>query len=114
MPSSEDYLHWTQDQLSQAEGVSWKKMMGEYLLYCHGKLIGGLYDNRLLVKPAPGVLAMIPDAPMEAPYPGAKPMVLVEDMENREFLAALCAVLYAEVPEGKKKRKQGGINDAEQ
>ena len=103
MPSTEEYLHWTEDQLSLAEGISWKKMMGEYLLYCRGKLIGGVYDNRLLVKPTPGAQAMMPDAPMETPYPGAKPMLLVEEMENREFLAALCAVLWAETPEGKKK-----------
>ena len=103
MPSTEEYLHWTEDQLSLAEGISWKKMMGEYLLYCRGKLIGGVYDNRLLLKPTPGARAMMPDAPMEMPYPGAKPMLLVEEMENREFLAAMCAVLWEETPEGKKK-----------
>ena len=103
MPSSRDYLDYVLEQLSEAEGIEWKQMMGEYLLYMQGKLIGGIYDNRLLVKPTKGAQAMMPDAPYELPYEGAKPMLLVEDMENREFLSALCRILYDELPAAKKK-----------
>ena len=104
MPSSREYLDFVLEQLSTVEGVAWKQMMGEYLLYLHGKLIGGVYDNRLLVKPTKGAQALMPNAPHELPYEGAKPMLLVEDMENRELLSALCRVLYDELPAAKKKQ----------
>ncbi len=104
MPSSSDYLDFVLEQLSEIEGIAWKRMMGEYLLYVHGKLIGGVYDNRLLVKPTKGAMTLLPDAPQELPYEGAKPMLLVEDMENRELLSALCRVLYDELPAAKKKQ----------
>ncbi len=103
MPSSREYLGFVLDQLSETDGVTWKQMMGEYLLYVHGKLIGGVYDDRLLVKPVKGALKLMPDAPYELPYEGAKPMLLVEEMENKEFLSALCRVLYEELPAAKKK-----------
>ena len=103
MPSSREYLDFILEQLSEIEGVAWKQMMGEYLLYVRGKLIGGVYDNRLLVKPTKGSQALMPGAPMELPYESAKPMLLVEDMENRELLSALCRVLYDELPAPKKK-----------
>ena len=103
MPTSKEYLDFVLEQLSQAEGITWKKMMGEYLLYMNGKLIGGIYDHRLLVKPTKGAKAMMPDAPLELPYEGAKPMLLVEQMEDPAFLAALCGVLYEELPAAKKK-----------
>ena len=105
MPSSLDYLQFVLDQLSAVEGVTVRQMMGEYLLYVHGKLVGGVYDNRLLVKPTASARSLMPDAPEETPYPGAKPMLLVEDMENRDLLSALCRVLYDELPETKKKSK---------
>ena len=105
MPSSREYLDFVLEQLSVAEGVAWKQMMGEYLLYLNGRLIGGVYDNRLLVKPTKGAQALMPDAAYELPYPGAKPMLLVEDMENRDLLSVLCRVLYDELPETKKKSK---------
>ncbi len=103
MPSGRDYLDFVLEQLSEIEGITWKRMMGEYLLYVQGKLIGGIYDNRLLVKPTKGAQALLADAPYELPYEGAKPMLMVEDMENRQLLSALCRVLYDELPTGKKK-----------
>ena len=104
MPSSREYLDFILEQFSEIEGVAWKQMMGEYLLYVRGKLIGGVYDNRLLVKPTKGAQALMPDAPLELPYEGAKPMLLVEDMENQKLLSALCRVLYDELPAAKKKQ----------
>ena len=81
-----------------------RPMMGEYLLYCGGRLFGGVYDDRLLLKPCPAALAMMPDAPREIPYEGAKEMLLVERLEDREFLARLIPAVCAEVPAPKKKR----------
>ena len=84
MASSADYLSFIMDQLSDAD-VSSRAMMGEYIIYCKGKVIGGIYDDRFLVKPTETALAMMPDAPMQLPYEGAKPMILVDDVENRQF-----------------------------
>ena len=102
MATSQDYLAFVLDQLSAVEGVTHRKMMGEYLLYVHGKLVGGVYDNRLLVKPTASARALMPDAPQELPYPGAKPMLLVEDMENPAFLADLFRALALDLPTPKK------------
>lgn len=102
MATSADYLAFVMGQLSQAEGVTHRKMMGEYLLYVHGKLVGGVYDNRLLVKPTAGARALMPDAPEESPYSGAKPLLLVEDMDNRALLADLFRALYHDLPTPKK------------
>ena len=104
MPSTREYLDFVLEQLAGIEGIDWKRMMGEYLLYVRGKLIGGIYDNRLLVKPTKGAQSLLSGAPYELPYEGAKPMLLVEDMENRELLSALCRVLYDELPAAKTKR----------
>ena len=92
MASSKSYLDLVVDTIA-LPGLTSRKMMGEYLLYLDGVLFGGIYDDRLLLKPLPAFRAMLPDAPMETPYPGAKPMLLVEDVENgkklREILAAI-------------------------
>ena len=106
MPSSLDYLQFVLDQLSAVEGVTVRQMMGEYLLYVHGKLVGGVYDNRLLVKPTASARSLMPDAPEETPYPGAKPMLLVEDMENRAFLSDLFRALHHDLPAPKEKQKK--------
>ena len=106
MPSSPDYLQFVLDQLSDVEGVTTRQMMGEYLLYVHGKLAGGVYDNRLLVKPTASARTLMPDAPEETPYPGAKPMLLVENMENRAFLSALFRALYHDLPAPKEKQRK--------
>ena len=104
MPSSKGYLEFIQDQLSGLEGVSWKAMKGEYILYHEGKVVGGIYDDRLLVKPTVSATAMLPDAPSELPYEGAKPMLLVEDAEDRELLQRLVESVGADLPAPKKKR----------
>ncbi len=104
MPSSREYLTFVLDQLSGLKDVSHRAMMGEYLLYVRGRVVGGIYDDRLLVKPTPAALSLMPDAPRELPYPGAKEMLLVEDVDNGEFLRELFLAMGNE-PETKNRRK---------
>ena len=92
MASSKSYLDLVVDTIA-LPGLSSRKMMGEYLLYLDGELFGGIYDDRLLLKPLPAFRALLPDAPMETPYPGAKPMLLVEDVENGEKLREILAAI---------------------
>ncbi|MBR4727043.1 MAG: TfoX/Sxy family protein [Clostridia bacterium] len=105
MPASKDYLAYILDQLSDLPGVESRAMMGEYLLYYQGKLIGGLYDNRFLIKPVPPALALLPDAPLEPPYPGAKPMALVEETDDRALLQTLVRAVADALPAPKKRGK---------
>ena len=102
MASTKGYLNYVLEQLSEAEGIRSRAMMGEYILYCRGKVFGGVYDDRLLVKPTPAAVALLPDAPREQPYPGAKEMLLVEDIENRKLLKTLLEAMWPELPAGKK------------
>ena len=104
MASSKDYLEYILDQLSGLDDISYRAMMGEYIIYYRGKIVGGIYDDRFLVKPTKSAVAMMPDADMELPYEGAKEMLLVDDVENREFLRALLEAMYEELPAPKKKR----------
>ena len=104
MPSSKSYLDFSSGQLSGMEGISWHAMMGEYILYYKGRIVGGIYDDRLLVKPTKSALALMPAAARELPYEGAKDMLLVEDVEDRDFLASLLDAVYAELPEPKKRK----------
>ena len=96
MASSKAYLDFVLEQLSGVEGVAHRAMMGEYILYVHGKVVGGIYDDRLLVKPTKAALARLPDAPREQPYPGAKEMLLVEEVDDRAFLTKLFSALAEE------------------
>ena len=104
MASTQEYRDYILDQLTGLEGISCRAMMGEYLLYCQGKLVGGIYDNRLLVKPTASAVRLLPDAPRELPYEGAKEMLLVRDSENRELLTELIQALYEGLPAPKPKR----------
>lgn len=104
MASSKEYLTFILEQLSGLEGVSYRAMMGEYVLYFRDKIIGGLYDDRLLVKPVPSALSLMPSAKYELPYEGAKEMLLVDDVDNREFLCNLFLSMYDELPAPKKKK----------
>ena len=103
MASSKEYLDYVMDQLSGLQEVTYKPMMGEYIIYYRGKIIGGIYDDRFLVKPVKAALEMMPDAEMEIPYEGAKQMILVDDVENRSFLTELLENMYDELPAPKKK-----------
>ena len=106
MASSKDYLEYVLEQLSEADDVTSRSMMSEYILYFRGKVIGGIYDNRFLVKPVQAARNMMPDAPEELPYDGAKPMLMVENIEDREFLKELFEVMYDELPAPKPKKKK--------
>ena len=104
MASSKEYLEFILEQLSELDDVTYRAMMGEYILYYRGKIIGGIYDDRLLVKPVKSAVDLIPDATFELPYEGAKEMLLVDDVDNRDFLAKLFNAMYDELPLPKKKR----------
>ena len=105
MASSKDYLEYILDQLSGLDDISYRAMMGEYIIYYRGKIVGGIYDDRFLVKPVKSAVAMMPDADLELPYEGAKEMLLVDDVENREFLRELLEAMYAELPAPKKRKR---------
>ena len=102
MASSKDYLDFVLDQLSPLYPISYRAMMGEYILYYRGKIVGGIYDDRLLVKATDAAKKWMPEAPLETPYEGAKPMLLVEQIDDREFLKELFDATVNELPAPKK------------
>ena len=104
MASSKDYLAFVLDQLSLLHPISYRAMMGEYILYYQGKIVGGIYDDRFLVKQTKASKRMMPDAPLELPYDGAKEMLLVDNVDDREFLRGLVEAVYGELPEPKRRR----------
>ena len=104
MASSKAYRDFILEQLSGLEGISCRAMMGEYILYYRGKVFGGIYDDRLLVKPVTTAVKLMPDAELELPYYGAKEMLLVDDIDNREFLRELVRCMWEDLPDKKKKK----------
>lgn len=104
MASSNEYLEFVLDQLSSLDDISYKAMMGEYIIYYQGKIVGGIYDDRFLIKPTKTAKQMMPDAPLQLPYEGAKEMLLVEDIDNRVFLNELLNAVVDELPAPKKKK----------
>lgn len=106
MSSKKEYLDFIMEQLSGLDDVSFRAMMGEYILYCRGKVVGGIYDDRLLIKPTEAALRLIPDAPLELPYEGAKEMYLVEEVDNSELLCRLFSETADRLPAPKKKRSR--------
>ena len=92
------------EQLSELHDVTYRAMMGEYIIYYRGKIVGGIYDDRLLVKPTKSAVAMMPNADLELPYEGAKEMLLVDDVDNNEFLRELLESMYEELPAPKKEK----------
>lgn len=104
MASSKEYLDFILEQLSELEDGSYRAMLGEYVNYYRGKVVGGVYDDRFLVKPTKSAVAMMPNADMELPYEGAKKMLSVDDVENRDFLRELLESMYEELPAPKKQR----------
>ena len=105
MASSKEYLDFILEQLSGLEGITYRAMMGEYILYMHSRIIGGIYDDRFLVKPTKSAMAMMPDADREIPYEGAKEMLLVDNVDNRGFLEELLTAMHDELPAPKPKKK---------
>ena len=104
MASSRDFLDFILEQLSGLGDVEYRAMMGEYIIYFKGRIVGGIYDDRFLVKPTQSAQAMMPDALRQLPYEGAKEMLAVDDVENREFLCNLLESMYSELPEPKRKK----------
>ena len=94
MASSKEFLDFVLEQLSALPDITYRAMMGEYIIYYHGKVVGGIYDNRLLVKPVAAVSKILPNAPMEIPYPGGKPMIMITDIENSELLERVFNAAY--------------------
>ena len=104
MASRKEYLDFILEQLSELEEIAYRAMMGEYIIYYRGKIIGGIYDDRLLVKPVKSAILLMPDANYELPYEGAKEMLLVNDVDSKDFLTRLFNALYNELPAPKKKK----------
>jgi len=104
MASSKDYLVFIMEQLSLLDDITYRAMMGEYIIYYRGKVMGGIYDDRFLVKETKAAREIMPDAELELPYEGAKEMLLVDNVDNREFLRELFNAMYPELPEAKKKK----------
>ncbi len=103
MASSKEYLEYVLEQLSSLDDITYKAMMGEYIIYYQGKIVGGIYDDRFLVKPTKSAMTMMPEASRELPYEGAKEMLLVDDIDNRDFLKELFNAMVDELPAPKKK-----------
>jgi TfoX/Sxy family transcriptional regulator of competence genes len=103
MASSKDYLDFILEQLSELDDITYGAMMGEYIIYYRGKVVGGIYDDRFLVKPVKSAVKMMPEANLELPYEGAKEMILVDNVENKDFLRDLLEAMYEELPTPKKK-----------
>lgn len=104
MSSSKEYLNFILDQLSELDEITYKGMTGEYIIYYRKKIVGGIYDDRFLVKPVKSAIALMPEASYEKPYDGAKEMLMVDDVDNRDFLAKLFNLMYDELPEAKKRK----------
>lgn len=107
MASTKEYLDFVMEQLSGLDELSSRAMMGEYILYYRGRIFGGVYDDRLLVKPVSMALRLMPDAEMEPPYNGAKEMILVDNVDDRQFLCELVESMWEELPMKKSKKKKG-------
>lgn len=103
MSSSKAYLDFILDQLSGLEEISYRAMMGEFILYYRGRIVGGIYDDRFLVKPVQSAIRLMPDAEWEVPYEGAKKMLLVDEVDDRTFLQDLFRAMYDELPAPKRK-----------
>lgn len=106
MASSKDYLNFILEQLSDLDGITYRAMMGEFIIYYRGKIAGGIYNDRLLVKPVRAAVEYMPNASYELPYDGAKEMLLVDEVDNRDFLTGLFNAMYDELPLPKPKKKK--------
>lgn len=104
MASSKEYLEFILGQLSELEDITYRAMMGEYIIYYRGRIAGGIYDDRLLIKPVKSAVSYMPTASYELPYEGAKLMLSVDEVDNKEFLAGLFNAMYDELPTPKPKK----------
>ena len=106
MASSKEYLEFILGQLSELEDITYRTMMGEFIIYYRGKVVGGIYDDRLLVKPVKSAISFMPTATYELPYEGAKEMLLVDEVDDKEFMTGLFNAVYEELPAPKPKKKK--------
>ena len=106
MSSSKEYLEFILEQLSDLEGIEYRYMMGEYILYYKGKIFGGIYDDRFLIKPVKSAIDFMPNAKYEIPYKNGKEMLLIDDVDDKERLAKLIKIMYDELPERKLKKNK--------
>ena len=106
MATSKEYLRFVLDRLSDLEEISYKQMMGEYIIYYKGKIAAYVCDNRVLIKPVKSALSLMPEAPLQVPYEGAKEMLLAENIEDRDFMTELFRAIYDDLPEPKPKKKR--------
>lgn len=113
MASSREYLEFILGQLSGLEEITHRAMMGEYILYYRGRVIGGIYDDRLLVKPVPAAVSRMPEALRELPYEGARSMLLVGNVDDREFLTELIGAMYEELPAPNPKKRRQALQERE-
>lgn len=104
MASSKEYLEFVLDQLSLLDEISYRSMMGEYIIYYQGKIVGGIYDDRFLIKPTKSAKEMMPKAQYETPYDGAKEMLLVDDIDNKDFMNELLNAIVDELSSPRKKK----------
>ena len=104
MATSKEYLAFILDQLSDVEGIAHRQMMGEYIVYMNGKMAAYLCDDRLLIKPVPSAVQLMPNATYDPPYDGAKDMLLVDNIDDRAFLKELFEAMYDDLPNPKKKK----------
>lgn len=105
MASSKEYLTFILEQLSDLDEISYRAMMGEYIIYYKGKIVGGIYDDQLLIKPVKAAQKYIPEAVLVSPYPGAKEMLLVDNVDSKDYLTTLFKAMFDELPAPKAKRK---------
>ncbi len=105
MATSKEYLTFVLEQLSEIDNITYRQMMGEYIIYQNEKIAAYLCDNRLLVKTVPSAEVMLPGASHEPPYDGAKDMILVDRLEDKQFLTKLFNAMYNELPSPKKKKR---------
>lgn len=106
MASSKEYLEFVLGQLAELDEITYRAMMGEFIIYYRGKIVGGIYDDRLLVKTVKSAIDYMPEVLYELPYEGAKEMLLVEEVDNREFLTGLFQAMFEELPTPKTKKKK--------
>ena len=106
MASSKEYLDFILEKLSDLEEITYRSMMGEIIIYYRGKIVGGIYDDRFLVKPVKSAINYMPSARYELPYEGAKEMLLVDEVDDKEFLTGLLNAMYDELPALRKKKKK--------
>ena len=106
MASRKEYLQFILEQLSDLEEITYRAMMGEFIIYYRGKIVGGIYDDRLLEKPVKSAISYMRTPSYELPYEGAKEMLLVDEVDNKEFLMGLFNAMYDELPVPKVRKKK--------